>query len=292
MEKLYGLNEIACNSMINGYLHARRVEDALKVLERMKEHNTCTPSNVTANTFVSYYCSTGDLLTAPAVLEYFASLGYPSLPIDHSNMFRLFARSDQLRAEKLLAMLLESGKPLDVVIYNAILSTMLDRNVPLSFRQTIAAMIVPTITPIKVDSLAGLCINANTDVRQIIARMEHDGVEPNSLTYDLAMRALRSRKDHDGIIHVFKRLSNSGQAVHGGHRNSYLGALIAKGDSPELRTTVQAMNTRRYAIHGYNLNRLIDMGIEVTTSRIRSIRSNRPAPESQQDTQFESQQEH
>ncbi|PJF19845.1 Phosphoglucose isomerase [Paramicrosporidium saccamoebae] len=269
MNKLYGMHDVACNTMINGYLHAGQIDKALKMLDTMKTSDKCKPNNVTANTFVNYYYTSAELLTAPVVLEYFASLGYPSEPVDFANLFKLFARNDQGRATKLIETFAGegSGKKLDVSLYNAVLQAFLDRLVPGSFKSSVAKIISPTPLTITVDSLASLCLNANSEFRQIVLHMEQNGVAPNGHTYELLMRAVRSRQDNGACIEIYRRLVESPNPLQNNHRNYYLSSLIAQGDGEELRGVVKTMKDRRQLIHDYNLKKLNEMGFEMQIPR-------------------------
>lgn len=275
MAKLYGLNDVACNTIINGYLANRRVDDALTVLETMKASKDYRPTGVTANTFVSYYYSTGDLVSAAGVLEYFATaLGYPTTSRDYANLFKLFARHDQPRALRLLETL--KGRPdlCDVDVYNAVLSCMLDRHIPLSFRLRISETLVPVPLAIEGSGLAALLINATQEFRQLVARMEKEGVAPNATTYDLVMRALRARKDHDAVIQVFSQVPFP--TLQNNHRNHHLASVIAKGDVDTARAVMKTMNERRQAIFDYNWDALVELGVEMPAGRVRLPRR-RPA---------------
>lgn len=275
MAKLYGLNDVACNTIINGYLATRRVDDALAVLETMKASRDYRPTSVTANTFVSYYYSTGDLVSAAGVLEYFATaLSYPTTARDYANLFKLFARHDQPRALRMLETL--KGRPdlCDVDVYNAVLSCMLDRHIPLSFRLRISETLVPVPLAIEGGGLAALLINATQEFRQLVARMEKEGITPNATTFDLVMRALRARKDHDAVIQVFSQIPFP--TLQNNHRNHHLASVIAKGDVDAARAVVKAMNERRQAIFDYNWDALVELGVEMPAGRVRLPRR-RPA---------------
>jgi pentatricopeptide repeat protein len=263
MGRRFGVNRVASNIMINGHLHTRNVDAALNLLEEMKRSTDRQPDTVTANTFVNYYCDSGDLSTAPAALEYFSSIGYPSEPADYASLLKLYSRNDQGRAEQLLMSLLSTGTPLDVQVYNAVLTALTDRAVSGSLRMKIYALLCPQQYPIKDGGLAALCINAHADVRQTVARMEADGVTPNAFTADTVMKALRFRGDYDGVIAVYRFMEGQGMKDLHSARNAYLNALIHKGDSAELRDFLAVMVDRKFKLFEYNVRALQQIGVDI-----------------------------
>lgn len=269
LNKLYGAHEVACNMMISGYLQAKRVDAALTILEEMKQNGAIKPTSVTANTFIDYYYTNDDLSTAPQVLAYFAEIGFPFQDSDNSHLFKLFARRDQPRALMVLESLVQksetSGMKLDVGLYNAILSSMMDRLIPAQVRRQFVSILcggaTPTVT--NAEGLAAICVGASAEFCNTLAKMESDGVAPNLVTFDLCMRYMRVRSP-DAVVSLYRYLAASPIALQNSHRNMYLEALLNKDhQSEETQAFLKSMAARRQIIFDYNLLRMKSLGIPI-----------------------------
>ncbi len=314
--KHHGMHQVACNSLIHGFLESGNLSDALALLEEMKANPACQPNNITGSTFITYFYHSGDLSAARDVITYFASRGYPQTTADYANMTRLFARYDGERAAQTLATLVEIGRaqqskapasatppptptpkhvggaavegavpeePLtvDVYIYNAILGILLDRSVSYECKMALTDIIVSegapseqhlrgagakAADPVKKlkpvpGSLASFAMSCSDNLRQVLCRMHADGVQPTSVTYDIVMRALRSRNDNRGILSVYSQLIKTRTPLFSNHMNIYLGALIELGDRRPIEAFIQTMADRRVVIHRAHSEQLAALGI-------------------------------
>lgn len=186
--KLFPINRLTCNTMINGYLKARLVNEALELFEDMKNSVEARPDNITANTFVNYYNESGDLSSASKILDYFVGSNYPSTGVDYGNLIRLYARYDDNRLRAIMAKVLTidslgsaqttvgggsvtpSGATIkqvipphaDVEVYNALLRCLFDRFIPTISKQSIGDILnrtlhtvlpVNNLTPLQEDTL-------------------------------------------------------------------------------------------------------------------------------------------
>lgn len=265
MNKLYGPHEVACNTMISGYLQAKRVDAALKILEEMRQSDSIKPTSVTANSFIDYYYNNDDLSTAPQVLAYFSQIGFPFCESDSSHLFKLFARRDQPRAIAMLTSIVEKSDKLDIGIYNAILASMMDRLIPSQIRRQFVSILCrdgkPAVT--NPEGLAAICVESSPEFCHTLAKMEADAVAPNIVTFDLCMRYMRVRSP-DAVVRLFHLLTASPIALQNSHRNMYLEALLNKDyQSEEARAFLKTMTDRRQIIFDYNLLRMKTLGMTI-----------------------------
>lgn len=289
MKEKWGLNRVACNSMIHGYLGKDQITPALQLFEEMKasssvnlfseksnhvannSQNDYGPDNITANTFVTYYYSKGNMNSASAVLEYFYKTGvYPREMSDYGNLIKLNARYDENSANQLISGLVsnEEKAPLDAAIYNAVLVTLLDRQVSGYVKGAFGCALVRDTYEIKKNSLASLLSNCTRDFRQIVARMEEKGVAPTSVTYELALRALRAANDHMSVLKVFDHLQTNnaryggnGVMVYSSHRNLCLQSLISIGNMEKTKSFVNHLIDRRHVFNDNVSSQLVSLGI-------------------------------
>lgn len=276
MGKLYGMHDVACNIMIKGYLDAGNIQEAYRTFVTMQEAADAKlhPNSITANTFIGYFYATGDVSTAQSVLGYFFSKGFPQTVTDYSNLLKLYARIDPIQASELIKTVLKKGLKLDADFYNAMMQVVMDRKLDRTTRTSLFALMVPEPIAAQMNSLTELCVGTTAEFRQLLARMEHDGVAPNGTTYDLCMRALRRGMNWAAIGNLYHRLAQSSVPIQNSHRNMYLDALLqVSGPQDEvLQSFIQELVTRRHPIYDYNVRGAEKLGI-----RLPSIVPGRPA---------------
>jgi len=264
MEGKFQLNEIAYNTVIHGYLLAGQPDKAIQVLDRMKANPNVQPNGVTASTFVTYFYDSGRLEHARELLGYFKeAVNFPTNDAEQGLMLKFYARYDPNAAVKLAKELAEASPNFPVKIYDAILGVLADRKIQPDWKRTISEAFLDKTYPMKSGGLAEAAGLLSYQFRHVLARMEAHGVQPSSMTYDLTMRMLNSRKDYATVIRLFNQaLQDPSILLYSSHRNHYLTALIQKGDEQErLEKTLQMMKMRRQPISAFNQRRMQEMGI-------------------------------
>jgi pentatricopeptide repeat protein len=271
-EKLFGelrakfeLNEVAYNTIIHGYLNAKKVDKALALLEEFKADGKAKPGNITATTFLAYFYETGDIKHANEVLGYFReATGFPASQVDNANLLKFFGRYEPARACQMIAEAVKDEAGFGVPIYNAIINLLVDRKIMPEWKRTIGEAVLDREYPLKLGGLAEKCSKLPYHVRHLLARMEANGVAPNSVTYDLLMRGLLNRREYSAAIDLYAAMDAGNIPMFASHRNAYLTALIASGaPTSEIGAFLETMRFRRWPISAQNNRRLAEAQIKV-----------------------------
>lgn len=271
-EKLFGelrakfeLNEVAYNTIIHGYLNAKKADKALALLEEFKADAKARPGNITATTFLAYFYETGDIKHASEVLGYFReATGFPASQVDNANLLKFFGRYEPARACQMIAEAVKDEAGFGVPIYNAIINLLVDRKIMPEWKRTIGEAVLDREYPLKLGGLAEKCAKLPYHVRHLLARMEANSVAPNSVTYDLLMRGLLNRREYSAAIDLYAAMDAGNIPMFASHRNAYLTALIASGaPASEITAFLETMRFRRWPISAQNNRRLAEAQIKV-----------------------------
>lgn len=261
----FELNEAAYNTIIHGYLKANQVGKAIAIFEEFKNDPKAKPSNVTAGTFLAYFHDSGDIKHANDVLMYFReNTGFPSSPGDNCSLIKFFGRYEPARACQMIQDAFKDEANLGIEIYNCIIGMLVDRQILPEWKRTIGEAVLDKDYPLKHDGLAEKCAKMPYHIRHLVSRMEAASVAPNSITYELLLRGLLSRREYTAAIDLYTSMETSHIPMFASHRNAYLSALTSSGaPESEVQQFLETMKFRRWPISAQNNRRLIERNIKV-----------------------------
>lgn len=264
----FQLTEVLYNTIIHGYLQARQFPKALDALQQMKADAHVKPTAVTACTFLSYFYDSGDLTKANDLLaEFKDTLGFPTTLTDRANLIKFYGRYEPMQATRLLQEQVATEPNFGIDIYNAVLTTLIDRKVPIDWKRSIGEVPLDKVYTLQAGGMAELCTSLPYHMRHLVARMEAYGVAPNAVTFDLLMRGLLMRKEFSSVCQLYTMLTQNTTpflAAYSSHHNSYLAALIDGGaPSAQISEFLLTMRLRRWPISALNSRKLAENGIQV-----------------------------
>jgi len=269
--QLYAHSEIACNTIIHGYLLSGKLDAAIKVLDSMfaQPEGPGRPNRVTASTFVNYFYVSGDLSQATGLLQRFAAIGFPSQQEDFAELIKLYSRFDANKACQMVGELVKTHEKLHIQVYNSLLTALCDRKVNSEWKRLFARPLI-TLKGINPNGLAAIAMNAPEETRQVIVHMEANKVAPTSVTYDLIMRSLRGRFDSEALVRVYEYMSReSGLAQYSSHHNAYMEALLRLGDRSAVDRFLRTCQERRLLLNTNNIAALEQAGFQIPTFMVR-----------------------
>lgn len=261
----FKLDTVAYNTMIHGHLEAGKLEKALALFEQMKVEPDTKPNEITAHTFLTYFYESGNVSQVNNVLAYFKeSINFPSSSDAYAHLIKFFGRFEPSRACQMLIDVVKNTPNFDLVIYNTVLNLLTDRRVDAEWKRTIGDAIMDQTYHLQAGKLSEKCSVLPFHVRHLIARMEHYSIAPNSITFDLIIRGLLTRKQFDLVMELYQLMEKQAIPLYSSHRNAYLSALIcSSAPREEIEKYLALMKFRRWPVSSVNNRRLQELDIKI-----------------------------
>lgn len=265
METRFTLNQVAYNTIINGYLQARQPNKAFELFEKMKTMPHAPPTTVTAGTLINFFYETGKLENANSVLSYFKeTINYPSNSSEQASLLKFYGRYEPAQANRLIQELVKANPNYDVQVYNALFKILTDNKVQTEWKRNIGETALDKLYPIKTGGLAELAASLPYHIRHLISRMEAFNVEPDAVTFDIIMRSMVTRKEYEAVKSIYQMMPQKNINIFSSHHNAHLAAMILGGTpQSEILQFIQKMKTHRWPISSINGRRLSEASIQI-----------------------------
>lgn len=268
----FPLDTVAFNIIIKSHLERDAVEQAVGVFNQMVKDPAIAPNRVTCRSFLSYFFESGALAEADAIIRYFPQAKFPESTEDYGNLIKFFARYDPSKVMGLMKDIHAGSIPVDIHIYHAFLRILTDRQVTPDWKRTFGTMLLKESQPAaaaaaagEAETLSALCAELPFHFRELIRQMEQTGVQPNSVTYEIAMRKFIQVKRFDAVTRLYNYMiaQNRDLSLQSVHRNFQLTALLSSGSIEAASEFVKALQSRRVVVSGRNVSLMEKMGMEM-----------------------------